>query len=210
MLNQQHTLTKLRAEIEGREERMCQKCRKFRHLAHNYRNKKKETKGKLIPQNKFKVIVSRVMQCGVKEEVKVRRQEIVEEEIQCFRYWEVEYHKQKYPNIKVEKKRGSEEVVHAVSPQKAQQEEKPVCSLQRKVQNYCGKRGIPSRGLKNLQHPLPYITAFVTVLDCKFTVLFGNVYNNFAVYYYNLTVYCCYSVHCCYLAAIYYLATLTQ
>jgi len=33
------------------------------------------------------------MQCGVKEEVKVRRQEIVEEEIQCFRYWEVEYHK---------------------------------------------------------------------------------------------------------------------
>ena len=41
-------------------------------------------KEKLIFQNKFEVIVSRVIQCGVREEVKVRRQEIVEE-IRCFR-----------------------------------------------------------------------------------------------------------------------------
>jgi len=33
------------------------------------------------------------MQCGVKEEVKVRRQKIIEEEIQCFRCWGVEYYK---------------------------------------------------------------------------------------------------------------------
>ena len=210
MLNQQCTLTKLRAEIEERERRICYKYKKFRHLAYNCRNKKKETKGKLIPQNKFEVIASRVMQCGVKEEVKVRRQKIIEEEIQCFRCQGVEYYKQKCPNIKVEKKRRSEEVVHAVSPQKAQQEEKPVCFLQRKVQEYYSKRGMSPSSLKNLQHSLPHITAFVTMLDCKFTALFGNVYNNFAVHYYNLTVHCCYSVHCCFLATTYYLATLTQ
>jgi len=59
-------------------------------------------------------------------------------------------------------------------------------------------------GLKNLQYPLLYITTFVTILDHKFTALFGNVYNNFAVYYCNLTV------HCCYLVVTCYLATLTQ
>ena len=49
MLNQQYTLTKLKAEIEGRKERMCWEYRKFRHLACNCRNKKEETKGKLVP-----------------------------------------------------------------------------------------------------------------------------------------------------------------
>ena len=95
---------------------MCWECRKFRHLAYNYRNKKEKTKGKLIPQNRFEVIVSKVIQCGVKEEVKVRKQEIVEEGIQCFRYWEVEYYKQEYLSIKVEKeRRRSEKVAYAVS-----------------------------------------------------------------------------------------------
>ena len=32
-----------------------------------------EIKGKLTPQNKFEVIASRVMQCGIKEEVKIKR-----------------------------------------------------------------------------------------------------------------------------------------
>ena len=90
MLNQWHALTKLRAEIEGREERVCWRCKRFGHLAYNYRNKKGEEKGRLIPQNKFEVIASKVMQCGVREEVKVRRQEIIEE-VKCFRYWGVSY-----------------------------------------------------------------------------------------------------------------------
>jgi len=77
MLNQWHTLTKLRAEIKGREERVCWKCRKFGHLVYNCRNRKKEIKGKLTSQNKFEMIASRVMQYRVKEEIKVRRQEIV-------------------------------------------------------------------------------------------------------------------------------------
>ena len=50
----------------------------FGHLAHNCRNMK-EAKGKPVPQNRFEVIASRVMQYGVREEAKVSRQETVEE-----------------------------------------------------------------------------------------------------------------------------------
>jgi len=86
LLNQKHTLAKLRAKLEGRRRRMCQCYKRFGHLAHNCRNKKEEIKGKPILQNKFEMIVSRMMQYGVRKEVKVRRQEIVEEEeVKCFR-----------------------------------------------------------------------------------------------------------------------------
>ena len=61
LLNQKHALTKLRAELERKRGRICQCCKRFKHLTHNYRNKKEEVKGKPIPQNKFKVIASRVM-----------------------------------------------------------------------------------------------------------------------------------------------------
>ena len=83
MLNQWHILTKLRAEIKGREERVCWECRKFGHLVHNYRNRKKEIKGKPTSQNKFEMIASRVIQYRVKKEVKVRRQEIVATYVDC-------------------------------------------------------------------------------------------------------------------------------
>jgi len=91
MLNQWHTLAKLRAEIEGREERVCWEYQRFRHLACNCRNKTREMKEKPIPQNKFEVIASRVMQCGVRKEV--RRQEKEEKEVQCFRYWGIGHYK---------------------------------------------------------------------------------------------------------------------
>jgi len=59
----------------------------------------------------------------------------------------VGHYKWKCPNIKVKKeRRRSGEVVHVVSPQKAQQEERLVYFLWRKTQEYCGKRGIPPRG----------------------------------------------------------------
>jgi len=80
LLNQKHTLAKLRAELERRRERICQCCKRFRHLVYNCRNKKVKIKKKLILQNQFKVIVSKV-----REEVKVRKQETVEE-VRCFRY----------------------------------------------------------------------------------------------------------------------------
>ena len=78
MLNQQHALAKLRAEIERREGRMYWGYRKFGYLACNCRNMK-EAKGKPVPQNRFGVIASRVIQCGVREKAKVRRQKTVEE-----------------------------------------------------------------------------------------------------------------------------------
>jgi len=59
----------------------------------------------------------------------------------------VGHYKWECPNIKVEKeRRRSEEAAYAVSLQKAQQEERPACSLWRKAQEYCGERDIPPRG----------------------------------------------------------------
>ena len=108
---------------------MCWRCRKFGHLACNCRNKKEEEKGKPIPQNRFEVIASRVMQCGVGEEVKVRKQETVEEGVQCFRYWRMGHYKWECPNIKVEKKRRRSEEAACI----AQQEERLVYFLWKKV-----------------------------------------------------------------------------
>ena len=53
--------------------------------------------------------MSRVIQYRVKEEVKVRKQETVEERIQCFRCWGVGHYKWEYPNIEVKRKRKKEE-----------------------------------------------------------------------------------------------------
>lgn len=89
-------------------------------------------KGKLILQNKFKIIASRVMQCEVKEEVQVRRQKMAEIGVQCFRCWKMGYYKWECPNIKIKKKkkrRKSKEAMYVVSPQKIQQERRPVYSL---------------------------------------------------------------------------------
>ena len=82
MLNQQCTLAKLRAEIEGREGRVCWSCKGFGHLARNCRNKAEKEKRGVTLQNKFKVLSSRVMQCGVKERI-VRKLEAIEAE--CFK-----------------------------------------------------------------------------------------------------------------------------
>jgi len=143
MLNQQCILTMLKAEIEGKEERICWECKRFGHLARNCRNKKGEAKEKLIPQNKFEVIASRVMQCRVKEEVGIKQQEMVEE-VKCFRYWGVGHYKWECPNIEVERKRRrKEEAVHVVRPQKAQQKGRPVYPNWKKVQEYCGVENVP-------------------------------------------------------------------
>ena len=104
LLNQKHALTKLRVELKGRKEKMCWCYRKFGHLAYNCRNKRGEIKRKPIPQNKFEIIASRVMQCGVGGEVKVRRQEVVKE-VQCFRCKGIGHYKWECPNIEVEKEK---------------------------------------------------------------------------------------------------------
>jgi len=86
ILNQWQALTKLRAELEKRKERECFNCRKFGHLAHNCRNSVGEKKRKLISKNKFEVLASQVMQCGVRNKVKVRQQKREEKEVKYFRY----------------------------------------------------------------------------------------------------------------------------
>ena len=78
MLNQWCALAKLKVEIEGREGRVYWRCRKFGHLVRNCRNREQEEKGRSTLQNRFEVLASRVMRCGLRGEVKVRRQEVVE------------------------------------------------------------------------------------------------------------------------------------
>jgi len=69
LLKEKHALAKLRVELEGRKGKLCKSCKGFRHLAQNCRNRKERKKGVEIPQNKFEVLRSRVMQCGVEERV---------------------------------------------------------------------------------------------------------------------------------------------
>jgi len=69
LLKEKRALAKLRVELEGRKEKLCKSCKRFGHLARNCRNKKGEKKGVEIPQNKFEVLKSRVMQCGIEERV---------------------------------------------------------------------------------------------------------------------------------------------
>jgi len=61
LLREKHTLTKLRVELEGRKGKLCRSCRGFRHLAQNCRKEKKKEKGVVTPQNKFKILSSRVI-----------------------------------------------------------------------------------------------------------------------------------------------------
>jgi len=80
MLNQKCALTKLRAELEGRKGKMCFSYKRFRHLACNCRNKGEEGKKTLVPQNRFKVLSSRIMRCGIeigKQEEEKRKEEAV-------------------------------------------------------------------------------------------------------------------------------------
>jgi len=78
LLKEKHALTKLREELKGRKGKICRSCKGFRHLA----CKREEKKGIVVPQNKFGVLESKVIQCGVEERV-IRRQELVV--VECFK-----------------------------------------------------------------------------------------------------------------------------
>jgi len=82
LLKEKRALTKLREELEGRKGKLCRSCKGFRHLAQNCRNRKEGEEGAEMPQNKFKILRSRVIQCGVEERVvRGARREVV----RCFK-----------------------------------------------------------------------------------------------------------------------------
>jgi len=96
MLKQKHTLAKLREELERRKEKLCFNCEKFEHLAQNCRNKKLEEKRKITSYNKFEILASRVIRCGVE----VRRQKMYKEEkriVEYFKYGKKKYKYKKCP-----------------------------------------------------------------------------------------------------------------
>jgi len=80
MLNERYVLAKLRAELEGREGRLCRCCRRFGHLAQKCRSKEEEKK-RTVVENSFEVLKNRVIQCRVRE---VRKQKVVEQKVKCF------------------------------------------------------------------------------------------------------------------------------
>ena len=82
LLKEKCALTKLREKLKERKGKMCRSCKGFEHLAHNCRNKKEGEKRTTVSQNKFKVLESRVMQCGVEEKM-IRRYEVVV--VECFK-----------------------------------------------------------------------------------------------------------------------------
>jgi len=69
VLKKKQVLTKLRAELKGRKKEMCFECKKFGHLVHNCRNKEVGEKKKSAPQNRFEILLSRMM----KYKVEIRR-----------------------------------------------------------------------------------------------------------------------------------------
>ena len=110
--------------------------------------------------------MTRVMQCGVRDEVEVRWQERTEK-VKCFRYWEVGHCKWECPNIEVERqKKRSEQAAHVVEAQKAQQERRLAHSTWEKVQEYCDERSIPLEEVLLLERGWIIEETVVTYVEC--------------------------------------------
>jgi len=133
LLNEKHALTKLRAELEGRRGKLCRSCKGFGHLAQNCRDKKEGEKGIDASQNKFEILKSRVMQCGVREKT-IRGIGVVE--VECYKCGETGHRCRECPlwrKAKEERRRVEKKVAHVAMPQKVQQEGRPACPVREKV-----------------------------------------------------------------------------
>jgi len=125
MLKERRTLTKLRAELKERKGKLCRCCKGFGHLAQNFRNKGVE-KRETIPQNKFEVLSSRIMQCEEGERT-IKRVGVAE--VECFKCGK-KRHKCRECPLWVKK----EKTAHVARPQKAQQKKRPACPVKEKAQ----------------------------------------------------------------------------
>jgi len=127
LLKEKHTLAKLRVELERRKGKLCRSCKGFGHLAQNCRNEKREKKRMVILQNKFEVLSSKVMQCGVEERVV---KSIRTGDLRCFKCGE-EGHKCRWCPLWKKEKR----MAHPKEGKVHQEDKrKPVCLERGKVQ----------------------------------------------------------------------------
>jgi len=131
MLKEKHALAKLRAELEGRKGKLCWCCKKFGYLVCNCRNKKEEGEGVAMPQNKFEILSSRVMQCGIEERT-IRSIRVV---VKCFKCGEEGHKCRECPLWERKEKR----VVCLKEGKAHQGERRPAYPIRKKVQER-GKR----------------------------------------------------------------------
>jgi len=82
LLREKCTLAKLRVELKERKAKLCRSYKGFGHLAQNCRKKREEEIGVATPQNKFEILSSRVMQCGIERRI-VRSMRMAA--VKCFR-----------------------------------------------------------------------------------------------------------------------------
>jgi len=127
MLNTRQALAKMRSELEGREGRKCWECKQFGHLAKNCRSKEGRIEEKKKSTNRFETLMSRVIQCGVRE---VRRQKVMSEEVKCFGCGEKGHKKWECPNMKKKKKK----------------EAALLQEVWKKVKEHSGVKRLPPRG----------------------------------------------------------------
>jgi len=181
LLREKCTLTKLREELEGRKGKLCRSCKGFGHLARNCRNRKEGEKGVEIPQNKFEVLKSRVMQCGVEGKM-IRSVRVM---VECFKCGEEGHKCRECPQWERREKRVAcprerkahqgerrlrrieeEKVVRPIKGEVQQEwRRSSIEELRKKVEEHCGK-GVP-REAQLLE--LGWMTEEVVVLylTCK-------------------------------------------
>jgi len=131
LLKEKYALAKLRAELEERQEKLCYRCKKFRYLVHNCRNRREGEKKTLIPQNRFEVLSSRVMRCRIEIRRQERDRKEEEKTICCFKCKEEGY---QWKECLERRKERRKRVVQVVVPQKVQLQKELVCSIRRNAQ----------------------------------------------------------------------------